>query len=103
MALSHFGLDEFLQVDVYESAVKFTQVGAGISLWPRTWEVLKDLGMAGDLESRMTPGETPPDSQKPSALDRLFPSINFIILTLYQDWHFLSERVMNKMVFHSLI
>ena len=67
MALSHLYLDEFLHVDVYESAAKFTQVGAGISLWPRTWEVLKALGMTADLEARMAPGETSPDLKKPSA------------------------------------
>lgn len=69
MALSHLDLDEFLHVDVYESAVKFSQVGAGISVWPRTWEVLKALGMAADLEARMAPGETSPDLKKPSAID----------------------------------
>ena len=69
MALSHLDLDEFLHIDVYESAVKFAQVGAGIALWPRTWEVMKDLGMAGDLEGRMVPGGTSPDLKIPSAID----------------------------------
>ena len=68
MALSNLDLDEFLYVDVYESAIKFTQVGAGISVWPRTWGVLKALGMAADLEARMAPGETSPDLKKPSAI-----------------------------------
>ena len=69
MALSHLDLDEFLRVDIYESAAKFTQVGAGISLWPRTWEVLKTFGMAEDLEARMAPGGTSPDLKTPSASD----------------------------------
>lgn len=55
VALSHLRLDEFLHVDIYESAVKLTQVGAGIGVFPRAWEVLKDLGMAADLEARMAP------------------------------------------------
>lgn len=69
MALSYLHLDEFLHVDIYESAVKLTQVGAGIGLSPQTWEIMKDFGMAGDLEARMAPGETSPDLKIPSAID----------------------------------
>ena len=69
MALSYLRLDEFLDVDIYESAAKLTQVGAGIGLFPRAWEILKDLGMAGDLEARLVPGEAPPDAKLPSETD----------------------------------
>ena len=38
-----------IQVDVYESATAFTEIGAGIGLWPRSWKILCALGLADDL------------------------------------------------------
>ncbi|TBU57688.1 FAD/NAD(P)-binding domain-containing protein [Dichomitus squalens] len=38
-----------IQVDVYESAAAFTEIGAGIGLWPRSWKILCALGLADDL------------------------------------------------------
>ncbi|KAF8966624.1 FAD/NAD(P)-binding domain-containing protein [Flammula alnicola] len=49
VAISRLNIDKFIQVDIYEAAAKLTQVGAGISLWPRGWEILKDLGLDDDL------------------------------------------------------
>jgi salicylate hydroxylase len=74
VALSHLHLEEFLDVDLYESAVKLTEVGAGIGFSPKTWEVLKEFGMAEDLEARMVPGQTPPD-HKPSGIDDFSQSV----------------------------
>jgi len=67
-------LDEFLQVDLYEAAVKLGEVGAGIGFSPQTWDVLKEFGLAEDLEARMVPGQSPPD-HKPSAIDDFSRSI----------------------------
>lgn len=38
-----------IQVDVYEAASAFTEVGAGIGVWPRTWKILAALGLTDDL------------------------------------------------------
>jgi salicylate hydroxylase len=38
-----------IQVNVYEAATKFAQVGAGIGIWPRPWKVLELLGLHHDL------------------------------------------------------
>ncbi|TFK91603.1 FAD/NAD(P)-binding domain-containing protein [Polyporus arcularius HHB13444] len=35
-----------IQVDVYEAAGQFKEIGAGVMIWARTWEILSMLGMA---------------------------------------------------------
>lgn len=34
---------------LYESGPEITTVGAGISVWPRTWAVMRALGLYDDL------------------------------------------------------
>ncbi|KAF9478843.1 salicylate hydroxylase [Pholiota conissans] len=65
VALSHMKIDQEIQVDIYESAARITQVGAGITFWPRTWEILKDLGMEDDLVAYMNPGQELPSKMNP--------------------------------------
>ena len=43
--------DSPIQVDLYESGPEITTVGAGISVWPRTWEVMRALGLYDQLAS----------------------------------------------------
>lgn len=38
-----------IQVDVYEAAGQFSEVGAGIGMWPRTWNIMESLGLTEDL------------------------------------------------------
>ncbi|KAJ3711622.1 hypothetical protein DFJ43DRAFT_1044333 [Lentinula guzmanii] len=38
-----------LKIDLYEQAAQITEIGAGVTIWPRTWEILKSLGLANDL------------------------------------------------------
>ncbi|KAI0294488.1 salicylate hydroxylase [Multifurca ochricompacta] len=38
-----------IQVDVYEAASKFTEIGAGVGVWWRTRQVLKTLGLEDDV------------------------------------------------------
>ncbi|KAI0364701.1 FAD/NAD(P)-binding domain-containing protein [Pilatotrama ljubarskyi] len=38
-----------IQVDIYEAASAFTEIGAGIGVWPRAWKVLCALGLSEDL------------------------------------------------------
>ncbi len=48
LALHRAGID----VTVYERAPEFTEVGAGISLWPNATRVLQSLGMLAEVLSR---------------------------------------------------
>ena len=45
-----------LEVHIYESASAFSEVGAGIGLWPRGWDTLRVLGLEGDLRPRISAG-----------------------------------------------
>ncbi|KAF8072155.1 hypothetical protein FPV67DRAFT_1748853 [Lyophyllum atratum] len=38
-----------IDVDIYEGATKFSEVGAGIGVWPRVWKILEHLGLSEDL------------------------------------------------------
>lgn len=47
-----------IKVDVYEAASQFKEIGAGVMIWARTWEILSLLGMA---ESFSRIAHAPPD------------------------------------------
>jgi len=70
-ALSRFCPKEIeshqLQVDVYESTAKLTEVGAGITIWPRGWEIIKQLGLAETLKDKLAPGQRPDEEGMVSA------------------------------------
>jgi len=38
-----------LQIDIYEAASNIWEIGAGINVWPRTWNVFKALGLEENL------------------------------------------------------
>ncbi|OBZ74163.1 Salicylate hydroxylase [Grifola frondosa] len=46
VALSRY---ENIQVDIYEAAQHFAEIGAGIGMWPRAWKIMKSLGLDRDL------------------------------------------------------
>ncbi|KAJ6594118.1 FAD/NAD-P-binding domain-containing protein [Mycena capillaripes] len=46
-----------IQVDVYEGAGRFKEIGAGVMIWERTWKILQILGLAPDF-AKVT--DTPP-------------------------------------------
>jgi len=50
-----------IEVDVYESKSAFSEIGAGLSIWKRTWQIIKNLGLETSLgEMAITPPvETP--------------------------------------------
>ena len=52
-----------IHIDIYESAEKFTEIGAGIGIWKRPWKVLKNLDLADEL-SKLT--AIPTDEDAPS-------------------------------------
>ncbi|KAJ3567136.1 hypothetical protein NP233_g6562 [Leucocoprinus birnbaumii] len=41
VALNAFDSERKIIVDLYESAPELSEIGAGINIWPRTWEILK--------------------------------------------------------------
>ncbi|KAL1937333.1 hypothetical protein VTO73DRAFT_13846 [Trametes versicolor] len=53
VALGHFAKNQGNtappEVHLYESGPEITTVGAGISVWPRTWAVMRALGLYDDL------------------------------------------------------
>lgn len=38
-----------IDVDIYEAATEFSEVGAGIGIWPRVWRLLAKLGLDEEL------------------------------------------------------
>ncbi|PPR03585.1 hypothetical protein CVT26_006126 [Gymnopilus dilepis] len=63
VALSRLGLEDLIEVDIYESAPELTQVGAGITFWPRAWKILRDLGLEEALIRHLSPGQHVPDGK----------------------------------------
>ncbi|KAF5310166.1 hypothetical protein D9619_010218 [Psilocybe cf. subviscida] len=54
-ALNHHGGDNpSFEVDLYEGESIISEIGAGINLWPRTWEVMGSLGLAEELRPFLT-------------------------------------------------
>ncbi|KAI0630491.1 salicylate hydroxylase [Trametes polyzona] len=49
-----------VDVDIYEAASEFAEVGAGIGVWPRTWKILCALGLSDELAKVAV---VPPDDQ----------------------------------------
>lgn len=49
VALGKF--DAAVEVDIYESTGKFSEVGAGIGMFARTWELMRTLGLEEDLKA----------------------------------------------------
>ncbi|KAI0709995.1 hypothetical protein C8Q76DRAFT_85968 [Earliella scabrosa] len=41
--------DAPVEVNIYEGDTEVRTVGAGITIWPRTWAVMRHLGLAEDL------------------------------------------------------
>ncbi|KAI0086402.1 FAD/NAD(P)-binding domain-containing protein [Irpex rosettiformis] len=52
VALTKTGVD--FDVDIYESAPNFGEIGAGIGIWPRVWKTLVNLGLEEDLKKQFT-------------------------------------------------
>ncbi|EMD39109.1 hypothetical protein CERSUDRAFT_104377 [Gelatoporia subvermispora B] len=50
-----------VQVDIYEAASQFSEIGAGIGMWQRTWKIMQALGLDHDLAdiAIVPPNESP--------------------------------------------
>ena len=38
-----------LEINIYEAAHELAEIGAGVGIWPRVWEILHHLGLEEDL------------------------------------------------------
>ncbi|THU98831.1 FAD/NAD(P)-binding domain-containing protein [Dendrothele bispora CBS 962.96] len=51
-----------VEIDVYEAAEEIAEVGAGVTVWPRTWKLLKSMGIEQDMVDVLK--ERPTDEPK---------------------------------------
>lgn len=65
--LSRFAGPE-IEVDVYEAAHEISTVGAGIALWPRTWQIFQELGLDKQLQAKLVEPPTWAESEPSSYL-----------------------------------
>jgi len=66
VALTKLKVEEHVQIDIYESASKLTQVGAGITFWPRGWEIMKNMGLEDSLIGKLTSSDNKPNVENMS-------------------------------------
>ncbi|KAF9471974.1 salicylate hydroxylase [Pholiota conissans] len=50
-----------LKVDVYEAADVISEIGAGINFWPRTWNIMNELGLNEQLVKFLQDEDIPDD------------------------------------------
>lgn len=51
-----------IQIDIYEAATKYSEIGAGVGMWRRPWKVMKLLGLDKALGKI---AEIPAEEDKP--------------------------------------
>ena len=49
IALFRLNQNKDIKIDVYEGAHAFTEIGAGVGVYKRPWNVLKELGLTEEL------------------------------------------------------
>ncbi|KAF9561145.1 FAD/NAD(P)-binding domain-containing protein [Agrocybe pediades] len=64
VGLSKLEVDDFLEIQVYESTSQLTQLGAGIMMWPRGWEIMQSLGLQDSLARKMSSDQELPSSEQ---------------------------------------
>lgn len=45
VALNALDEERKIVIDLYEAAPELTEIGAGINVWPRSWQILKQIGL----------------------------------------------------------
>lgn len=55
-----------VQVDLYEAGPEITTTGAGISVWPRTWAIMKHLGLYDQLSDEAVKSHQLSSDDEPS-------------------------------------
>ena len=49
-----------VQIDMYETHSEFSEIGAGITVWQRTWYILQVLGLTEAVSKVVTPPQPMP-------------------------------------------
>lgn len=49
--LAKYDTDGKLSISVYEAAASFGEVGAGVAIWGRSFQITGDLGLQEELEA----------------------------------------------------
>ncbi|KAF5353974.1 hypothetical protein D9756_007014 [Leucocoprinus leucothites] len=44
VTLNTFDTDHKISIDIYESSSELSEIGAGINIWPRTWQIFQEIG-----------------------------------------------------------
>jgi salicylate hydroxylase len=65
-ALQHMDKDKKLQVQVYEAAPLLAEIGAGINLWLRSWEILRAIDLEETFVKMMDEAPTDEDRELPA-------------------------------------
>jgi hypothetical protein len=63
------GSESNLEVDIYESASVISEIGAGITLWPRVWKIMQAIDLGESLVKFLP---KPPDNSTRSCHFHLF-------------------------------
>jgi salicylate hydroxylase len=62
VALQHMDKAKKLDIHVYEAAPALGEIGAGINLWLRSWEIMKAIGLEETFVNMMD--EAPTDEAR---------------------------------------
>ncbi|KXN91574.1 Salicylate hydroxylase, partial [Leucoagaricus sp. SymC.cos] len=49
VALNAFDSEKKFAIDLYEAVSELSEIGAGINVWPRTWQILEEIGLGQTL------------------------------------------------------
>ena len=62
-----------VEIDIYEASSQFTQIGTGITLWPRAWKILvEQLGLGPSLLDDLSGQQVPDDEPRKTVTRRVF-------------------------------
>ena len=48
-ALGYMKVEPKVKIDIYEASPHISEIGAGIGMWKRPWEILKSIGLEDTL------------------------------------------------------
>lgn len=79
-----------VEIDIYEASSQLTQIGTGITLWPRAWKILvEQLGLGPSLLDHLSGQQVPDDEPRKVVRGRIF----LIMFIPFQVLRFSSEKV----------
>lgn len=74
------GSESSIEVDLYESASIISEIGAGITLWPRVWKIMKAIDLGEKLEQFLP---RPPDDSTRKRLTQMWGCTLYKTLTVF--------------------